>query len=317
MERGKIILVFCFLVLIFFSQVALAEEGPEFRFFQRLSLFEREASGHLGPMDLRGDQTWGNGVQLEAQLRIDEIADKIARVARFKTHEVQPGETLWDISRKYGIDVATLAGVNHDIANVHNIRVGDVIRVINIRGTIHKAKDGETVDCIAKEYGVCPEEIRMVNGDDLSRLNPGQEVVVPGAKPPDFAERGGTLDSFIWPVSGGRISSHFGPRWGGFHEGLDIAVPTGTPVRATKEGYVIFSGWNGGYGNVVDIDHGGGVVTRYAHNSRLLVRRGSFVYQGQVIAYSGNTGRSTGPHVHFEIRHNGRPVNPIRYLPPR
>lgn len=317
MKKGKWILIFCFIFLVFLGQVAHAEDNGDFRFFQRLNLFERDSSGHLGPMDLRGDQTWGNGVYLEAQLRVDEIAERITRVARFKTHEVQPGETLWDISRKYGIDVATLAGVNHDIANVHNIRAGDVIRVINIRGTIHQAREGETVDCIADEFGVCPDEIRAVNPEDLAALKPGQEVVVPGAKPPDFAERGGTLDSFIWPVSGGRISSHFGPRWGGFHEGLDIAVPTGTPVRASKEGYVTFSGWNGGYGNAIDIDHGGGVVTRYAHNSRLLVSRGSFVYQGQVIAYSGNTGRSTGPHLHFEIRLNNRPVNPIRYLPPR
>lgn len=303
--------------LVFPAQVSLAEEGPDFRFFQRLSLFQREADGHLGPMDIRGDETWGNGVQLEVQIRIDEIAERVASVARFSTHQVQPGETLWDISRKYGIDVATLAGVNHDIANVHNIRAGDEIRVINIRGTVHKAKQGETVDCIAGEYGVCPEEIRRVNAEDLNSLEIGQEVVVPGAKPADFAERGGTLDSFVWPVTGGRISSHFGPRWGGFHEGLDIAVPTGTPVRAAKEGWVSFSGWNGGYGNTIDIDHGGGVVTRYAHNSRLLVSRGSFVYQGQVIAYSGNTGRSTGPHLHFEIHLNNRPVNPIRYLPPR
>jgi len=92
LKKGKWILIFCFIFLVFLGQVAHAEDNGDFRFFQRLNLFERDSSGHLGPMDLRGDQTWGNGVYLEAQLRVDEIAERITRVARFKTHEGRPGK---------------------------------------------------------------------------------------------------------------------------------------------------------------------------------------------------------------------------------
>jgi murein DD-endopeptidase MepM/ murein hydrolase activator NlpD len=117
----------------------------------------------------------------------------------------------------------------------------------------------------------------------------------------------------IWPVSG-PVTSGFGWRWGRMHEGIDIAVPTGTPVAASAGGQVIHAGWLGGYGNLVVIDHGGGLATAYGHNSSIVVGYGSSVAQGQVVAYAGSTGNSTGPHVHFEVRVNGSPVDPLGYL---
>jgi murein DD-endopeptidase MepM/ murein hydrolase activator NlpD len=118
---------------------------------------------------------------------------------------------------------------------------------------------------------------------------------------------------FIWPVSG-PVTSPFGWRWGRMHEGIDIAVPYGTPVHAAAAGQVIYAGWMGGYGNLVVIDHGGGMATAYGHNTSIVVGVGSSVSQGQVVAYSGSTGHSTGPHVHFEVRVNGTPVDPMGYL---
>ena len=118
---------------------------------------------------------------------------------------------------------------------------------------------------------------------------------------------------FIWPVSG-PVTSPFGWRWGRMHEGIDIAVPTGTPVAAAASGRVIYAGWMGGYGNLVVIDHGGGLATAYGHNSAIAVANGSSVSQGQTISYAGSTGHSTGPHVHFEVRVNGSPVDPLGYL---
>ncbi len=118
---------------------------------------------------------------------------------------------------------------------------------------------------------------------------------------------------FIWPVNG-TLTSGFGYRWGRLHEGIDIAVGEGTSVAAAASGTVISAGWGGGYGNLVVIDHGGGIATAYAHNSRLLVSAGQNVGQGSVIAASGNTGHSTGPHVHFEVRVNGSAVDPVPYL---
>ena len=116
-----------------------------------------------------------------------------------------------------------------------------------------------------------------------------------------------------WPVSG-PVTSGFGVRWGRMHEGIDIAVGQGTPVHAAAPGTVIYAGWMEGYGNLVVVDHGNGLSTAYGHNSTLASSVGQAVTAGQVIAYSGSTGHSTGPHVHFEVRVNGSPVDPLGYL---
>src|SRR5580765_4187233 len=117
---------------------------------------------------------------------------------------------------------------------------------------------------------------------------------------------------FIWPVNG-PVTSGFGMRWGRMHEGIDIGVGYGTPIHAAASGTVIFAGWMGGYGNFVIIDHGGGLSTGYAHQSSIAVGGGS-VTQGQVIGYVGCTGHCFGPHLHFEVRINGNPVDPLGYL---
>jgi murein DD-endopeptidase MepM/ murein hydrolase activator NlpD len=110
------------------------------------------------------------------------------------------------------------------------------------------------------------------------------------------------------------LTSSFGWRWGRMHEGIDIAVGNGTPVVASASGTVIVAGWMGGYGNLVVVDHGNGIATAYGHNTSIAVGVGQSVAQGQLIAYSGNTGYSTGPHVHFEVRVNGAAVDPLGYL---
>lgn len=116
-----------------------------------------------------------------------------------------------------------------------------------------------------------------------------------------------------WPAAGS-VTSGFGSRWGRMHEGIDIAVGSGTPVHAAAAGTVIYAGWMSGYGNIVVIDHGNGLSTAYAHNSSLVVAQGASVGTGFVVALSGSTGHSTGPHVHFEVRVNGTPVDPLTYL---
>jgi murein DD-endopeptidase MepM/ murein hydrolase activator NlpD len=118
---------------------------------------------------------------------------------------------------------------------------------------------------------------------------------------------------YQWPVAG-PVTSPFGWRWGRMHEGIDIAVPTGTPVHASAAGTVIYAGWMDGYGNFVIIDHGGGIATAYGHNTSVAVAVGQSVSQGELIAYAGSTGHSTGPHVHFEVRVNGGAVDPLGYL---
>ncbi len=118
----------------------------------------------------------------------------------------------------------------------------------------------------------------------------------------------------VWPLRGS-VTSGFGQRWGRLHAGIDIGAGTGTPIRAAKGGEVIFAGSMSGYGNCVIVDHGGGLTTLYAHQSRLGTNDGASVGQGEVIGYVGSTGHSTGPHLHFETRVSGSPQNPMRYLP--
>jgi murein DD-endopeptidase MepM/ murein hydrolase activator NlpD len=117
----------------------------------------------------------------------------------------------------------------------------------------------------------------------------------------------------IWPVNG-PVTSPFGYRWGRLHAGIDIGVPYGTPIHAAASGRVVIAGWVGGYGNYTCIDHGGGLATCYAHQSSFAASVGQSVSQGQVIGYVGNTGHSFGPHLHFEVRVNGAPVDPLGYL---
>jgi murein DD-endopeptidase MepM/ murein hydrolase activator NlpD len=133
------------------------------------------------------------------------------------------------------------------------------------------------------------------------------------------AAQGGATDTvpssrgLIWPVSG-PVTSPFGYRWGRLHAGIDIGVPYGTPIHAAASGTVVLAGWTGGYGNYTCIDHGGGLATCYAHQSSYAVSAGAQVAQGQVIGYVGSTGHSFGAHLHFEVRINGTPVDPLGYL---
>jgi len=131
-----------------------------------------------------------------------------------------------------------------------------------------------------------------------------------------YAPPGDTTPSaagFIWPVNG-PVTSGFGMRWGRMHEGIDIGVPAGSPIQAAASGRVVYSGWMGGYGNLVAIDHGRGLSTAYGHQSSIAVGNGQIVTQGQVIGYVGCTGHCFGDHLHFEVRVNGGAVDPLGYL---
>ena len=154
----------------------------------------------------------------------------------------------------------------------------------------------------------------IVNREDLRNeviIQPVTKVIIKGTK-----ERPPTVGSgtFILPVNGGVDTSSFGWRWGRMHEGIDIGASTGTPIMASDGGTVITAGWNGGYGLCVDIDHGGGYMTRYGHCSSIYVSVGEQVFQGRTIAAVGSTGWSTGPHCHFEIRIDGVAYNPLDFL---
>jgi murein DD-endopeptidase MepM/ murein hydrolase activator NlpD len=206
---------------------------------------------------------------------------------------------------------------------------------------------GDTLVKLAQRYGLTLQELlrlnpgietaRLVAGTQIRLANsaPGRSRMVLGLKPttsggaswPDLPNFGdatrpfgqpGTTTGWIWPAQG-IFTSGYGWRWGRMHKGIDLANNVGTPIVAAKEGRVVFAGWHdGGYGYLVTLAHPDGSRSLYAHNSRLLVRVGQDVEQGQSIAQMGSTGRSTGPHLHFEIHPPSRgAVNPLQFLPPR
>jgi len=119
--------------------------------------------------------------------------------------------------------------------------------------------------------------------------------------------------AFLWPIANGRISSPFGTRGSGFHEGIDIRAQTGTPIRAAADGVVVFSGWINGYGKTIVVYHGDFISTLYAHNSQNIREQGDQIRQGQLIGYVGQTGSVSGSHLHFEVRRSGKPLNPMSY----
>ncbi|PKM58014.1 MAG: hypothetical protein CVU98_03275 [Firmicutes bacterium HGW-Firmicutes-3] len=161
--------------------------------------------------------------------------------------------------------------------------------------------------------------VSKVNGKEIAReitnqtiLNEAKDKVISrGTKP---LPRKGATGSYKYPLTSFKITSTFGRRWGAFHSGVDLSAPTGTTVRASDGGTVTVAGWRGNYGYLVEIDHGNGIRTRYGHNSKIDVKIGQKVAQYETIAKVGSTGRSTGPHVHFEILFDGVAANPMNYL---
>ncbi|GEJ55362.1 M23 family metallopeptidase [Anaeromyxobacter diazotrophicus] len=198
-------------------------------------------------------------------------------------------------------------------------------------GVTHVVKKGETVYRIARAYGVPVQELLEVNDlSDPRQLAVGMELFVPGAaravEVPGAAGAGPAEEEPLprldrapparlrWPLQG-VLYSRYGVRQGQRHDGIDIAAPEGTAVGAAEAGTVVFAGEQSGYGSIVIVRHEGGLLTLYAHASALLVRQGERVAAGQVIARVGQSGRTTGPHLHFEVREGTRPRNPLTYLP--
>jgi murein DD-endopeptidase MepM/ murein hydrolase activator NlpD len=259
-----------------------------------------------------------------------------------KIHLVQPGETFSEIAKMYGLKQSELKVSNPDVVpeklhigqeiclnqivplvTVQTTEVAQYIEAIpyeiQYENTGSLFKDEQTVKSRGAngEKDVVAEIVRN-NGIEVSRKEisatilsePVSQVVLVGTKDPPPLIGTGT---FIYPIRG-TLTSRYGTRWGRLHSGIDLAAPIGTHIKAADGGKVTFAGYNGALGYMVAIDHGGGRVSWYGHCSKLHVKKGDKVYQGQHIANVGNTGRSTGPHVHFEVHINGKTKNPLNYL---
>jgi murein DD-endopeptidase MepM/ murein hydrolase activator NlpD len=200
------------------------------------------------------------------------------------------------------------------------------------QGVLHVVKPGENLSRIAQTYGVSTNELARINRlRDAHHIRAGQTIFIPGAKrqlpidlttatetkvasPTNAETRPPRRNGFLWPVQGA-INSRFGPRGITIHDGIDIAAPEGTPIRAIEAGEVIYSDQLRGYGNLIIMRHPGGFVSVYAHNQMNFVREGQTVSRGEIIGRVGSTGRVTGPHLHFEIRKDNLPQDPLLHLP--
>lgn len=245
------------------------------------------------------------------------------------TYTVQKGDTLSTIANKFGISTETIKWTN-DLTS-DSITVGDELKILPVTGIQHKVVPGDTVFSIAKRYDTDPQKIVDFPFNDFANpetfsLIAGQTLIVPdGVKPseqPTAPKRQVYIVSgpvaisnagFTWPVQGS-ISQFVS--W--YHMALDITADFGTPIVAAQDGKisaVSLGTWDGGYGNNVWIDNGAGSASHYAHMSRVFVSVGQTVIGGKtIIGEIGTTGRTTGPHVHFEIQKNGALVNPLPYL---
>ena len=274
--------------------------------------------------------------------RVSKISEAIEAVTKEteknQTYEVQPGDTLSVIANSRGYYVDEVLALNPGLTRDATLHLGDEI-VISVpepelsvltteQSTYEEDYDAETQyiendswyttqQVVRQEAVPGHHEVTVLttsrNGAETSREMVSENVITEPV--PEIIEKGTqTPPTYIKPITGGTLTSTFKWRWGRMHKGIDWAVPKGTAVRASCGGTVVSAGWSGGYGNCITIRHPDGKQTRYGHLSKILVSAGQKVDQGQKIALSGNTGRSTGPHVHFEIIVNGSQVNPLKYL---
>ena len=282
--------------------------------------------------DLDGDSLKPNIVlNLVDKKPIIAAQEAAARTEEVLYYSVKAGDTVLGIAQKYGLQPETLMWSNSFIEqNPDRLSIGDQLRILPVDGVLHVVKRGDTLSGIADEYDADMQAIVDYTANSIASLGDalpiGKEIVVPGGVKPFVAPSVGASSAysvarppgalagsgnFSWPTAG-YISQGY---WGG-HPAVDIAGWLGAPVTAADAGYVVLAGggWNSGYGNYVIVDHGNGFTTLYAHLNSVFVKPGETVSRGQQVGTMGNTGNSTGPHLHFEIRYDGVPYNPAGYL---
>ena len=236
----------------------------------------------------------------------------------FDTHVVEAGDTLSGIAQRYGITLDTLVSFNQ-ITDSRAVQIGTEFEIPSRSGLRHIVERGESVYSVAEEYSVSMEDILDVNDLETATLNIGEELFIPDARMRSTELRLILGELFITPTTG-RFSSGFGTRADpftgrrSFHNGVDWTNLPGTPVVASMAGRVVEVGSNRIYGRYVIIEHPEGFQSMYAHLGSVEVTRGQRISQRQRVGAMGNTGRSTGPHLHFSLFENGRPVDPLQHV---
>ena len=249
----------------------------------------------------------------------DQAADgRVDRGLYFTAYKVRRGETLSGIAEDFNVSLDTVVSFN-GVKNARTLQPGKILKIPSMSGILYSAKAGDSAAKVAAANGVSADRVIEANGLLSDALEPGRSLFLPDAKLASFTLREISGDLFGWPARGW-ISSWYGwradPFTGSrvFHNGIDIGVDTGTPVRAAMDGVVSETGYNSSFGNYIVLSHHAGWQSLYGHLQSVSVKAGQRLVPGQRIGYSGNTGYSTGPHLHFSVFKNGRTVNPYNVL---
>jgi LysM repeat protein len=235
-----------------------------------------------------------------------------------RSRRIRAGETISGIAGEAGLSLDTLISFNH-IQDVRKVPVGAQLQLPDRDGILYTIKRGDSLFSIAKAHSVTTGAIADVNNLESSTIHSGQELFIPGARMRQFDLKKILGELFINPTAG-RLTSSFGMRADPFtgvrrfHNGIDLAAPEGTPISAAMAGKVVKVGIHATYGRYIILSHAGGYQSWYAHLRKPLVEQGASVAQGQLIGEMGNTGYSTGPHLHFSIFKDGSPVDPLKFL---
>jgi murein DD-endopeptidase MepM/ murein hydrolase activator NlpD len=254
------------------------------------------------------DNAVAEGIPLSQEFSMPQIL-------AYSSYTVQPGDMIGPIASAFGLNQDTLISVN-DISNTRSIQVGRELLIPNQDGIMHRVSPEETLEDIAKRYEIPAAVIVMSNELFSEKANPASNIFIPNARMDSTKLQEINGDLFIWPVRG-RITSRYGYRRSpltglrSFHSGLDISANIGVPIKAAMPGRVISTGYNDIFGYFVVISHHSNYRTLYGHMNLIRTENGAYVRAGQVIGDVGNTGQSTGAHLHFQVYKNGLTVNPL------
>ncbi|NLJ72039.1 MAG: M23 family metallopeptidase [Syntrophomonadaceae bacterium] len=245
----------------------------------------------------------------------------ITTESKLQYYEIKKGDTLWAVSRNFKIDLNTILVINN-LTSTSILEVGQKLKIPYERARVHTIVKGETMWDIARRYEADVNQLIKANPQkNPNSLKIGDKLDIPDSKATprlvayNEVSRGYTFtpNQFMWPVIG-TITSRYGYRSSGFHHGLDIAGNVGDPIKASLAGTVTFADYKSIYGRTVVLEHAGGYETVYAHLQAFNVSPGAKVAKGEVIGTIGTTGRTTGPHVHFEVKQNSENQDPLSFL---
>ena len=250
----------------------------------------------------------------------DEAPHGLLITFEWRQYKVQKGDSVTSIAKKYGVSIGAIIASN-EISNARRLQEGAVLKIPNIDGIPYTIKTGDNLSKISSSFNVPLDVILDVNDIKSDNIKAGETIFIPGARMNDMDLRLSLGELYIYPLQNKYITSRYGMRKDpisgklGFHSGIDFRANTGTTVMASMDGVVSVVSENWSYGKYIIISHSNGYKTFYAHLSSSSVKQGDKAYRGRKIGEAGNTGYSTGPHLHFGIfDKNGQPVNPLELL---